>query len=217
MGGFVSALKCAESMLRQFSPSGCEKVFYAFVLAELFPRQLFWVCFLSSHLSYTPVTASQTKCFTVVISVDGEDRLWFWMCLRCHTWKSWNFAYNTLIHSVLLLTPPPSLNGKFLVVVNFYRLFDLPPYYWMYCTLVQVLEFKVRRKVSISGESLTGFAFPILLNQEVLQLELLTFCFFFSSLCLIFAPHATTETGPTAGKMTHNLVLVYQEADPRWC
>lgn len=77
-------MKCAESMLRQFSPCGCEKVFYAFVLAELFPRQLFWVCFLSSHLSYTPVTASQTKCFTVVISVDGEDRLWFWMCLRCH-------------------------------------------------------------------------------------------------------------------------------------
>lgn len=52
------------------------------------------------------------------------------------------------------------------------------------------------------------FPFAILVNQEVLQLELLRspLCFlsiflsFFLSFCVIFAPLATAETGPTAGK-----------------
>lgn len=84
----------------------------------------------------------------------------------------------------------------------------MPSDYGMYYILVQVLVFKVRGKASFSAESLTAFAFPILLNQEALQLELLTFRLFVSCLWLIFAPHATAETGPTAGKMTHNLLLV---------
>lgn len=75
----------------------------------------------------------------------------------------------------------------------------------MYCILVWVLELKVRGKASVSAESLTGFAFPISLKQEVLQSGLLPLRLFFFSLRLIFA---TAETGPTAGIMSQNLVLV---------
>lgn len=133
---FFLALKCTESTLRQFSPCGCEKVFYAFVLAELLPRQLLWRCFWSSHSSCTPacapVTVSQTKYFTFVISVDVRTGCGLGCVFNMSLMENREFCYNILIHSILLSRPP---NRKFLIVVNFYRLFGFPSYYGMYCIL----------------------------------------------------------------------------------
>lgn len=44
--------------MRQLSPHGCEKVFYAFVLAELFPRHLYCCFYLLTHSVLLPVLLS---------------------------------------------------------------------------------------------------------------------------------------------------------------
>lgn len=113
------------------------RCFYTFVLAELFPRQHFWMCFLSSHSSYTPAcsagTVSQTKCSTFVISVDGGDRLWFWICVKeSRSWKTCNFA---ITHESSRYYYPPSLGGSSLILLTSAGCLTCHPI--MGCTAVQ--------------------------------------------------------------------------------
>lgn len=145
-----------------------------FVLAELLPRQLLWRRFWSSHSPCTPacapVTVSQTKYFTFVISVDVRTSCGLGCVFNMSLMENREFCYNILIHSILL---SPRTGSSLLLLTSTGCLACHPI---MGCTAY----FKVRGKASISVESLTGFAFPISLNQEVLQLELLTFRLFFS-------------------------------------